>query len=490
VSARTWRLALAACALAWAGVARPAGAVPWSEAFAAERDTVVFFDAEGTLLRAPFSLATRETLWMPGAGQHLVRVLVGPDGGRLAWLTRGDDRDTTRLWVEGATAVGPRVRFFALVPGAHGRVHSEPDVPSAEDPDVRGARLVRAGPLMRRGESNTLSWTPDGRAVLFGYDGGVAAVPAGGGEISRVARVLAVDLQGLAPAPAFLLDAIVPRELVQRFRSDPAAGELSLPLEEDRPILDALELAHPEVLMPRGVEYGTFVLYPLPGHWRLFPASDLVPGRPRAQSAGTIWWASGRRVRAIRAHDPSVSEEARADGTILWLDYDASRRAVLWAGGRQVGSSTEFGGAIMVLLSTSSPIRAVLPSRDGARVGFVTRDSLVVWRRADGDVQRVALGGQRPTALFDGPAGWSVATSGHGGAPGLAMPGASGRLVAVETPRTKGGVFVASPGGAHILLFDPGTRPPGALQVLDVASGRWARVENPGLAGWEPLGRR
>ena len=74
------RSAWRALALAVAVLSAPARleAAAWSEVFAADTDTMVFIGADGTLLRAPFSLATRETLWTPPPGQGLLRVRVSP----------------------------------------------------------------------------------------------------------------------------------------------------------------------------------------------------------------------------------------------------------------------------------------------------------------------------------------------------------------------------------------------------------------------------
>ncbi len=482
------RVVLLAAALGML-VASPAGAVTWQEAFAADRDTVVFFDADGTLFRAPFDLAARETLWTPVAGQRLVRVRVSPDGRRVAWLTRDGDQDTTRLWVDGTQAQGPRGRFFALLPGAYGRVHAEPGVPTIEDAGIRGARLVEPTPRMRRRASNTLEWTPDSRAVVFGYDDGVAAIPADAGTGFGVTRALAVGLESLDPAPIYLVDAVVLREHMKYVRPEGPGvhpSEAPTTLEDGRPI-DAMELAHPNVLLARGAEPGTYLLYPLPHRWRVFPASDLAPGRPRAQSPGTVWWGSGSRVRAIRTNDPAPTEEARAAGPVVWVGYDETRGSVMWAGGREVGRKAEDGGPLGVVLRAAVQIHAALPSGSGARVGFVAGDSLLVWSRASGGVERVAQNGLHPTALLDTPAGWRVVTEGGADGPGLAGADASGRLAALEVPRVKGGTFVSISGGNRLVLFDPGARPPAELHVLDTASARWTTVANPGIAGWEPL---
>jgi hypothetical protein len=467
-------------------------AVPWSEAFAPVRDTVVFFDAGGLMLRAPFDLATRETLWAPAHGQELVRVRVSPDGRRVAWLTRAHDRDTTRLWVDGTGMGGPRMRYFALLPDQYGRVHSEPSVPTTEDRETRGARLVQAGAFMRRAPSNTLEWTPDSRAVVFGYDDGIAAVPVDGGEGFGVTRALAVELEALEPAPIYLVDAIVLRSQTNYFRPEGRAvhpSDFGTPLEDGRPIESALELAHPDVMLSRSAAPGTYLLYPLAHRWRVFSASDLDLGRLRAASPGTVWWAAGSTLRAIRTHDPTATEEARAAGTIVWLGYDETRRAIAWAAGSQVSRKPEDGGTATVVLRAGAPIRAALPSRTGRRVGLVAGDSLLLWDPVDDRVQRLGLSGLRPSALFETPGGGVLVatTTGRGAPPGLARADSTGSLTALGLPRVKGGVFIPVPGGTFLLLADPGPRPPASLQALDVATGRWTTVENPGIAGWELL---
>jgi hypothetical protein len=484
-SARPWLLALAVLAAPSA-----AGAAAWSEVFAADTDTVVFLGTGGALVRAPFHLAARETLWAPPPGQDLVRVRVSPDGRRVAWLARGFDHDTTRLWVDGAG--GPRMRYFALQPGAFGRVHAPAGVPSLEDPAVRGARLVRAGPLMRRRSSNTLEWTPDSRAVVFGYDDGIAAVPADGGGGFGVSRALAVGLTALEPAPIYLVDAVVLREQATHFAPEgrgvhPSA--MAVPLEDGRPVLDALELAHPDVLLARGATSGTYLLYPMAHRWRVFTASDLSAARLRAASAGTVWWAVGGAIRAIRTHDPTATTEVRGSAPVLWLGYDETSRSLLWAAGRELARRPEDGGATTVLARAAKDVRAVLPAAGGAVVGLVAGDSLLVWERGGG-LRRVSLGGLEPTALFAGPDGALLAATrgGRRAPPGLArLDGATGRLVPLETPPVRGGMFVPVSRGAKLLLFDPGTKAPETLHVHDVATGRWDRVANPGIAGWEPL---
>src|SRR5262245_17031212 len=66
------RVALVSAVLVVLGAPRARGAEPWGRAFAAESDTTIFALSEGPLLKAPFHLASRETLWLP-RGERLVR---------------------------------------------------------------------------------------------------------------------------------------------------------------------------------------------------------------------------------------------------------------------------------------------------------------------------------------------------------------------------------------------------------------------------------
>jgi hypothetical protein len=471
----------------------PARAATWSEVFSTVSDTVVFLGADGSLLRAPFGLATRETLWAPAGRQRLVRLRVSPDGRRVAWLTRTHDRDTTWLWVDGPEGGVLRMRYFALEAQRYGQVHSEAAVPTTEDRGSRGGRLIRPGALMRRIASNTIEWTPDSRAVVFGYDDGIAAVPADGGAGFVVSKAFAVGLEALDPAPIYLVDAIVLRE---RLKSMPYPGsstypfDAPVPLEDGMPSFTALELGHYDALESRVAYPGTYLLYPMAGRWRVFTAGGLSSSRMRAVSPGTVWWAVGPAIHAIRTHDPNPTVEVRSPDTVVWLGYDEEHRALAWAAGSEVLRRPEDGGDVSTILRTGAPIRGALPSRTSHRVGFITDDSVVVWDPIDDSARCVALGGLKPVALFETPAGEVLVQTkgGRGAQPGLARADfATGRWVVLDVPPVKSGRFVAAPGSARLLLCNPGPKPPAALHVLDVATGRWDNVANPGITGWEPL---
>ncbi|HVP14167.1 MAG TPA: hypothetical protein VMS88_01410, partial [Terriglobales bacterium] len=101
--------------------------------------------------------------------------------------------------------------------------------------------------------------------------------------------------------------------------------------------------------------------------------------------------------------------------------------------------------------------------------------------------------GERPGALYVGPDGQIlVSTDAAKGNPAKLerVDLTAGRLVRVEIPDVKHGIFRAAGNDRWILLFDPGQRPPDALQAFDVASSRWAEIQNPGVSGWEPLAAR
>jgi hypothetical protein len=473
-------------------LASPARAATWTEVFSTVSDTVVFLGADGSLLRAPFSLATRETLWAPAGGQRLVRIRVSPDGRRVAWLSRAHDRDTTRLWVDGPRGGVPRTRYFAFEAQRYGQVHSEAAIPTIEDRDSRGGRLIRPGALMRRAASNTLEWTPDSRAVVIGYDDGIAAVPADEGGAFVVSRTFAVGLEALDPAPIYLVEAIVLRERLKSM-PPPVSGthpsEDAAILEDGVPIYNALALGRNDALESRAAYPGRYLLYPMAGRWRVFAAGGLSSSRLRAASPGTVWWAVGPAIHAIRTHDPNPTVEVRASDKVVWLGYEEGRRALAWASGREVFRRPEDGGETTTVLRTGTPIRAAFSSRTGSRVWLVTDDSLLVWRHLRDEAPGVALGGLKPSALFETPGTALVQTGGgRGDSPGLARPEfATGTLVPLEVPRVKSGMFVGVPGNTRLLLFDSGPKPPATLQVLDVVTGRWEVVANPGIAGWEPL---
>lgn len=458
-----------------------AGTSSWSQAFAAEHDTMLFLGSDGTLLRAPFSLATRETLWTPPRRQHLVRVRVSPDGTRLAWLSRTSDGDTTRLWIHDRLGTTLRLRYFAFASERYGYQHSEPDVPSIEDGSAGGGRLVRASGLMRHSTSNTLEWSADSRLVIVGYDGGIAAVPAAGGPGYSVAHLGAVSLEALPPWPMLLADAIEFRQLAEY------------------PPLTQFDLAHLlSGSAAHGVHEGRIVdrsrvhclFQATPGEWRLCPTSDLAARPLRAASPRTLWWVDGNSVRALRAGTCESKEEFRASNRIVWLRFDERQQSLLWATGTEVLRRSEDGGTESRVLEAGATIRAVLQSGTSQTVALVTKDSLVVWTSAEARALGYRLGGLEPCALFEGPEGQYVVRV-HCG-PGLPRrlaraDSATRRLVEIETPAAREGVFRVVCNGAWILLYEPAPSPARTIHAYDVRNGTWIAVENPGVGGWEPL---
>ncbi len=473
-----WRWMLACSCLAlWAGCAH---AEPWSSVFAAAGDTAVFLATDGTLFRAPFNLAARETLWRPAADQHVVRFATGAAGGRVAWIVRGFDDDTTRLWLAGPEGVHQRLRYFALVPRTHGQTFSEADVPTVADHGARGGRLVRTATLMLRRSANTLAWSADGRSVLLGYDGGLVSVTAGSREGWLLPGTLAIGLDGLRPSGLVLVDG------------------LTLEDAADRPLVTAWDLAYTlgstlvvregRVVQPLGRSRTLFA--PAPGGWRACARSDWAGAQVRTIGRSSLWWAEGRGIRALRQETCVATRELEALDEIVWLGYDAGRRDVLGASGRLLWRRPESGGPATTVLAASSPIRAILESRTSASVGVVAGDSLLAWNPGSGVVRRLALAGCEPRALFEGPDGSLVVQSGDdaGRAPKLARAdSARGCLVQVTPPAGRGGVLIPVCGGAWLLSLAPAPRPAGRLHAYDMAANRWRVVENPGVSAWEPL---
>ena len=185
-----------------------AHAESWSSVFAAERDTAVFLATDGTLFRAPFNLETREVLWRRSGNEHVVRFAVSPKRGHIAWIVRGSDDDTTRLWMATSMGIERWLGYRPLVPRNMRQIFAEPDTPTRSDRGARGVRLVQAGMLNLRPPANTLDWASDGKSLLLGRNTGIVSIDPGGRTMSRVDSVLAVKLEVLGPSKTLLVDAL------------------------------------------------------------------------------------------------------------------------------------------------------------------------------------------------------------------------------------------------------------------------------------------
>ncbi len=475
-------------ALLWLAVpAGPGHAATWGEVFAPDSGRVIFLAADGGLWRAPFDLSVRETLWAPTGGHRLARLRVSPDGRRVAWIARAGDLDTTGLWVDGR---GLRVKYFTLQPADFGRLQYEADVPSIEDADAAGARFIRPGSLRRRRSCNTLAWTPDSRAIVFGYDDGIAVAPADSGAAFAVSRALAVKLRLLDPAPCYLIEVVVLRRTEQippQVSGRGRGNEFTLlndGIEENLPGDRLVRIDR-----PAGTDY---LVYPTPERWRVFPASGLDFTRRWAASPGTVWWIEGRQIRAVRAHDPNPTVEWRGSEPAVWIGYAPERRSLVWAAGRALRAKGEEGGLPRTVAETRAPIRSVLETPGSARRVVVAGDSALVWDARDGSLARLPLRGLDPNLLLEGARGeLLLASCGAGRRGALARLDLShGALSRIEVPGAARGLFFLTPAGRHVVWVKPEARPPALLQVYDIAAERWSEVENPGITGWEPLAPR
>jgi hypothetical protein len=466
--------------LCLAAFAVRADAESWNSVFAAERDTAVFLGTDGTLFRAPFNLNTRESLWRGPADQHVVRFAVSLEGNRIAWITRGFDEDTTRLWVCTANGTEQRLRYFALLPRLHGHLHSEPDVPTIADPDVRGGRLVQAGALMLRFATNTLEWASDGQNVLLGYDGGIVSIAADTHTGSGVTDIVAVELDALHPSPMFLVDA------------------LTVESSEGRPPVSQFDITHMfegKLVVHEGRKvspspYGRAVLTPTSTGWQMFKVPEWTSARARAVGSKTLWWAKNRLVYSMQADGSKPTVELRASDDVLWLGYDEAHGNLLGVAGRQLWRRREAGGAPDPVLETASDIRAVLPSRTSSSIAVTVKDSVLVWDPETNEVRRFRADDLAPCVLFESPEHRIVVQVDCGAGLPRRLARAdtnSGCLVPIDTPAERKGVFQPAGRGAWILLYDPGPRPPRKLRAYDVKLDRWRSVENPGITAWEPL---
>jgi len=177
----------------------------WSKAFADERDTVVFLTSRA-LVRAPFSLATRDTVWQGTDDELLVRVLASPDGRRLAWLTRASDRSLTTLWIWDSDGVRRRAGFASLRPSDYESSRSASMRPTLHDVDATGARFATAGTFSRTSLSNALAWDWDGSGVWFGFRDGIGRAPVDTDTVRVMSPALALALRRLDPAPMLLAE--------------------------------------------------------------------------------------------------------------------------------------------------------------------------------------------------------------------------------------------------------------------------------------------
>jgi len=474
--------------------ARVAHAGEWRSTFAAIGDTTVFLLEDGTLVRAPFHMATSETLWTPARGQHVVRLAASADGARCAWLTRGQDGDTTRLWIVGRDGTRAATRFFAAQPRELGVTYSEPDLPGIEDKTGRGGRLRQPGAHTRRSSLNAVAWLADPQTLAFGFDGGIAALHVGRGGARPTVRLRAIAIEALLPSPMLLVDGLA------------SAGELA----SDAVTLHARELTALEVAdspsqfeldhLPHwqgereGVVRGTFLVCPAVDRWRLFT----LPHRPEklvwAASHDALWWAEGATIRGVRADRAEIASTLNADERILWLGCDEPGKRLLWATRTGLyGRAWEHAGDVARWLAPAAPVEQVLRARTSPWIGVLTRDSVYACEPATGEVRRFRSSGLELRALYTGPARETLFAlrPAIGGGPQLVRGDpATASLVETHAPVVRDGVFQPVAGGAWILLYNPGERPPHTIHAYDARARAWSEVENPGISAWEPLGAR
>jgi len=421
----------------------------WSTVLAGESDTTIFITKDGLLLKARFDLAAAETLWAPERGEKLSRLTVSPDGRKVAWLSRSGDQDLTHLWL-GATRQGsPRVRFRSLKPQVVGRLHFEPVMPSTHDDGITGARLIVPTQEALRPTSSTLQWMPDASGLAFGYDDGLAYLPADSGAAVDVSKAWIVDLLELDPSTVFLADLIA-------------------------------------VVDDQRVE-GWHLVYPTAMRWRVFPAAGMTPDSPRTASSTTVWWALGKTIRAVHSHDPTPHTFVEAHDPVTWLRYLPDSHAVVWTAGTELRSTPEDGGPDSLLERFKSPIRRVLESADRGLVGFVAGDSLALFRPAGGGTAVVRLSGLDPDALFEHDSSVVLVDRDKSGSAALARWTPGHPIAPIDAPHLHGATFFASPSGARIVAAELGHKVPSKLVIFDLATDAFTEVANPGIVGWEPF---
>ncbi len=457
LSGRLKARALAIAAFA-SSLATSAGAAPasWTERFAAETDTVLFFSPEGALWKAPFSNATAETLWTPAGHERLTRLAVSPDGARVAWITSGSEQDTVRLWTARTRPAMPRALYFSFRPGSEGRVHYEAAAPTTSDGNARGARFVTSSPRLLRSASTPMAWMPDGSALAFGYSDGVAMIPAESGPAVPAFDLPVVSLECLDPASVFLAE----------FAAPSSAGGDAKPSEAKHS--------------------AWHLLYPAPGRWHAFPVEDIGKGIPWVASSTTLWWARGTEVHTAHAHDPRRTTAAKMRTDVVGLARDRATSAITIAALDEIARLESESAPPRRLKALALPARRMMEDPVSGTLGVVAGDSLVLLQ---GDSVRVAaLKGLDATGIasVDGRTLiWGVQQKSDDPAVAWLEPGAR-EVHRLEFPRKKGTLTLV-PGRRWMLLADTGGKPPGTFHILELSSGTWSEIRNPGIAGWEPL---
>ncbi|MFI5371304.1 MAG: hypothetical protein ACHQ52_07065 [Candidatus Eisenbacteria bacterium] len=500
------RACLVACAVLPAVLfAIPASAAPraapppasWSEVFADEADTVVFLSHDA-LVRAPFSMATRDTLWRADDGGGLTRVLASPDRRRLAWLSRVSDRGLTTLWLWDADGVRRRAGFAALRPSDYEESRSAAMRPTVDDEEATGARLAVSGTFTRTALSNAMVWDWDGSGVWFAFRQGIARAPVDTDSVRVMSPALVLDIRRLDPAPMLLAEVMrldkgrysaVPWDEPTpngRFATGPAPMPPNPDLSNTQPVTPSSDLGTRVV-----TQLGTYLLYPGRRELKAFLVNGLDPSDPWTASEDNVWWVDGgHRVSAVTVADPRGTAVVEDHDPIVWIEYLSSRRALVRATGRTLVERPDATGVDRTVLSTGSPIRAVVAAPDDPARYVVTRDSLVVWQPATGATRVVGLGGANPRRVLVAASGARLFVGGgfsEGGGP-LRMdrldPGAA-TLVPLVTPVISNPVVALTPSGRRLLLYGVSEHAPGTAQVCDLDSGVWREVKLPRILGWE-----
>lgn len=494
------RTAIAATAIVHGLVAgEPAWGARWQDVMGVEPDSAVFLLAGGELVRGPFHLRDRDTLWVPRDGERISRFLAAPDGRQIAWLSRRGDRSPTALWVGGRGFAHPMMTFPGLVPGDYGSLYFEPAVPTLSDPIVRGARLVTPSPMGRGMSSNALEWTLDGRTVLCGSSRGLIQSPADTGAVRFLSEDRMIALRRLSPSPIYLGHLLQVRA-GSRVRSvspadPPPTEEGKEPSDYPRSqrIPEGSRTDDPALFEEKTSVERRVLLYLVGGRVRMFDSSGLDPSDAWTASFETVWWIDENTVHAVRARNPEATVEIQAGSPIAWIEYDPRRQALLWVAKGRVSARSETEARDSLIFDVGSPVRRVITPARGTVRALVTDAGLVLWDLADDSRHTFESPGLRATGLFVTPNGntFVVATGGAlRGAPLelYRVDSQAGRLERVPIPALKGARLAATPSCALLVLYRPGSRPPASLQVYDPAAGAWTEVENPGIVAWEPLG--